>query len=215
MVFTFQSLLGGGTETSITTLEWAMSLLLSHPEDMKKVLAEIDACVGQDRLLDENDLPNLHYLNNVITETLRLYPPVPLLLPHESVEDCTICGYEVPKGTMLLTNLWTIQRDPKLWDEPNKFKPERFNEKEVEGYKLIPFGAGRRACPGTNLGKRVLALTLGSLIQSFEWERIGEEEIDMMEGPGLSMPKAKPLEVLCRPRRLGVSLLLSSTLKSD
>ncbi|KAL3514412.1 hypothetical protein ACH5RR_027129 [Cinchona calisaya] len=95
------SLLGGGTETAITTLEWPMSLLLNHPEEMKKASAEIDACVGQDRLLDENDHPKLNYLNNVITETLRLYPPVPLLLPHYSKEDCTFCGYEVPKDTML------------------------------------------------------------------------------------------------------------------
>lgn len=206
-----QSLVGGGTETTVTTLEWAMSLLLNNPEAMKKAIAEIDRCVGQDRLLNENDLPKLNYLNNIIIETLRLYPPVPLLLPHESQDDCEVCGHHIPKGTMLLTNLWTIQRDPTLWDEPNKFSPERFNGKESEAYKMIAFGAGRRACPGNNLGKRVIGLTLGTLLQCFKWERIGEEEIDMLEGPGLSMPKAKPLECFCSPREIGLAKLAIQT----
>ncbi|GMP69322.1 hypothetical protein CsSME_00028627 [Camellia sinensis var. sinensis] len=202
------TLVVAGSETSSTTMEWAMSLLLNHPEAMQKALAEIDARVGQGRLLDEQDLPKLSYLQNIINETLRLFPPAPLLVPHESSEDCTLCGFEVPRGTMLLVNLWTIHRDPEQWTNSTKFMPERFETGESEGYKLIPFGAGRRACPGTTLGKRVMALALGSLIQTFEWKRIGKEEIGLTEGTGLTMPKAKPLQALCKPRQ-GTANLLS------
>ncbi|GFS44197.1 cytochrome P450, family 81, subfamily D, polypeptide 5 [Actinidia rufa] len=201
------ALVVAGTETSATTMEWAMALLLNHPEAMSKAVAEIDAHVGQDRLLDEQDLPKLTYLQNIINETLRLFPPVPLLVPHESSDDCTLCGFDIPRGTMLLVNLWTIHRDPELWVDATKFVPERFETGEGEGYKLIPFGAGRRVCPGVNLGRRVMALALGALIQTFEWERVGKEEIDLTEGIGLSMPKAKPLQALCRPRPATTKLL--------
>lgn len=185
-----------------------MSLLLNHPEVMQKAFAEIDAVVGQDHLLDETDVPKLSHLRNIINETFRLFPPAPLLLPHESSMDCTVCGFHVPKGTMLLVNIWSINRDPKLWVEPTKFMPERFESvEEGEGYKLLPFGAGRRACPGASLAKRVIGLTLGALIQNFEWERASKEEINMIEGTGLTMPRADPLEVLCRPRQAMINLL--------
>ncbi|KAF5947858.1 hypothetical protein HYC85_013815 [Camellia sinensis] len=119
--------------------------------------------LGKAACLDEQDLPKLSYLQNIINETLRLFPPAPLLVPHESSEDCTLCGFEVPRGTMLLANLWTIHRDPEQWTNSTKFMPERFETGEGEGYKLIPFGAGRRACPGTTLGKRVMALAARKL----------------------------------------------------
>ncbi|GMN35021.1 hypothetical protein TIFTF001_005040 [Ficus carica] len=197
-------LLVAGTDTSSATMEWAMSLLLNHPDKMKRVKAEIDRTVTENgRPLEEQDLPKLNYLHNVINETHRLYPSVPLLVPHESSEDCVVGGFHVPRGTMLLVNAWAIHRDPEVWEDPNKFMPERFRARSAdhdEGCRFIPFGAGRRGCPGAGLGNRVVALTLGALIQSFEWKRIGEEEVDMAEGLGLSMPKAKPLEAICTPR---------------
>ncbi|CAI9115893.1 OLC1v1016906C1 [Oldenlandia corymbosa var. corymbosa] len=194
--------MAAGTETTTTTLEWAISLLLNYPEAMKKAITEIQQVVGEDRLLEEADLPKLNYLDNVITETLRLYPALPLLLPHRSSEDCAIGGYHIPKGTMLIANIWKIQRDPELWDDAEKFKPERFEGKEAEGYKMLPFGAGRRACPGANLGRRVVALTLGSLLQSFELKKlIDDEPVDMTESSGITMPKETPLEVFCKPRK--------------
>lgn len=150
-----QATLVAGTETSSTTMEWAMSLLLNHPQAMKKVVTEIEAKVGFDHLLDESDLEKLTYLQNVINETFRLYPPAPLLLPHESSSDCTVCGYDVPQSTMLIVNLWTMHRDPKLWVDAERFIPERFEDEEGPRYKLIPFGVGRRACPGAVLGRRV------------------------------------------------------------
>ncbi|KAF3949081.1 hypothetical protein CMV_024997 [Castanea mollissima] len=193
-------LLVAGIDTSSTTLEWAMSLLLNHPTAMERVRAEIDANVGQGRLLDEQDLPKLHYLQNVISETLRLYPPVPLLVPREASKDCVVGNYDVPQGAMLLVNAWAIHRDPKVWVNPTKFMPERFEGWSGEGYRLIPFGAGRRGCPGVVLANRVIGLALGTLIQSFEWERIGEEEVDMTEYLGITMRKVKPLEAMCKVR---------------
>lgn len=178
-----------------------MSLLLNHPDAMKRVKAEIDTTVTEHgRPLDEHELPKLNYLRNVINETHRLYPSVPLLVPHESSEDCIVGGFHVPRGTILLVNAWAIHRDSEVWEDPKKFVPERFEAWSDEGCGLIPFGAGRRGCPGAGLGSRVVGLTLGALIQSFEWKRIGEEEVDMAEGLGLSMPKAKPLEAMCMPR---------------
>ncbi|KAF8410152.1 hypothetical protein HHK36_002674 [Tetracentron sinense] len=201
-------LLGAGSDTSAGTMEWALSILLNNPEVLKKAQAEIDVHVGHDRLLEESDLSKLPYLHGIINETLRMYPAGPLLLPHESSEGCTVGGFSVPQGTMLLVNLWAIQNDPKVWVEPRKFKPERFEG--VEGgrdkFKLMPFGSGRRGCPGENLAMRMVGLALGSLIQCFEWERIGEEMVDMTEGTGLSMPKAQPLEAKCRPRPTMVNL---------
>ncbi|XP_061339983.1 cytochrome P450 81E8-like isoform X2 [Gastrolobium bilobum] len=189
----------GGTETSATTLEWAMSALLNHPEVLKKAMDEIDTHTGQDRLLDESDISKIPYLQNIIYETFRLHPAFPLLAPHFSSKDCTIGGYNVPKGTILLVNAWAIHRDSQLWSDPIQFKPERF-EKEGEADKLIPFGLGRRACPGAGLGQRTVGLTLGLLIQCFQWKRVSEKEIDMTEGKGATTPKLIPLEAMCKAR---------------
>ncbi|KAM7518389.1 hypothetical protein LguiB_017351 [Lonicera macranthoides] len=195
-------LLVAGTDTSVGTMEWALSLLLNHPSVLKKAQNEIDNYLGQTRLVNESDLANLPYLRCIINETLRMYPAGPLLVPHESSEPCTVDGYRIPAGTMLMVNQWAIQRDPKLWVEPEKFKPERFDglEGSRDGFKLMPFGSGRRGCPGEGLALRVVGLALGSLIQCFDWERISEEMIDMTEGPGLTLPKAQPLVAKCRPR---------------
>ncbi|CAK9186298.1 unnamed protein product [Ilex paraguariensis] len=191
-----------GTDTSAVTIEWAMSVLLNHPEALKKAREELDSNVGCTRLMDETDLSNLHYLHSIILETLRLFPPAPLLLPHESSADCTIGGYDVPCGTILLVNAWVIHRDPNVWDDPSSFKPERFEGGAVGQHKLMPFGMGRRSCPGAGLAQRVVGSALGSLIQCFEWERISEEEVDLAEGNGLTMPKAKPLVAMCRARSI-------------
>lgn len=201
-------LLVAGTDTSSSSLDWAMALLLNHPEEMEKVRAEIDTHVGQERPLEEQDLPKLKYLQNVIHETHRLYPPVPLLVPHEASEDSLVGGYHVPRHTMLVINAWAIHRDPEIWEDPTKFKPERFegwSGEGSQGYKLIPFGNGRRGCPGAALGNRLVGLALGSLIQSFELERVGEEKVDMSEGLGLAMQRVEPLEAICKPRPIMLS----------
>ncbi|XP_065635072.1 cytochrome P450 81E8 [Quercus suber] len=193
-----------GTDTSAVTLEWAMSNLLNHSEVLKKARVELDNQIGQEKLLNELDVSKLHYLQNIISETLRLHPAVPLLLPHMSSEDCTIGGYNVPRETMLLVNVWAIHRDPNIWHDATSFKPERFENGESDENKLMPFGLGRRACPGASLAQRTMGLTLGSLIQCFEWERISEEEVDMVEGNGLTMPKAVALEAMCKARPISI-----------
>lgn len=165
-----------------------------------KARAELDAHVGQDCLIDEHDLNKLPYLHAIISETLRLRPAVPILVPHMSSDACTIGGYNVPRGTLFLVNAWAIHRDSKAWDDPTSFKPERFEAGEVEGHKLMPFGLGRRACPGAGLAQRVMGLALGSLIQCFEWERVGKDLVNLSEGNGGTMPKAEPLEAMCKAR---------------
>ncbi|OIW07005.1 hypothetical protein TanjilG_02639 [Lupinus angustifolius] len=195
-------LLIGGTDTSGTTLEWAMSNLLNHPEILKKARKELDIHIGQDRLVDESDISKLPYLQNIVHETLRLHPALPLLVPRSFSEDCIIRGYKIPQNTTLIVNAWAIHRDPNLWTDPLLFKPERF-EKEGEVNKLLSFGSGRRACPGANMAQRTISLTLGLLIQCFEWKRLEEELIDMTEGNGMIVvPKKFPLEGMCRVRQL-------------
>ncbi|PIA46104.1 hypothetical protein AQUCO_01600401v1 [Aquilegia coerulea] len=198
-----------GTETTASTMQWAMSLLLNHPEVLDKARREIDHIVGYDRLLSESDLHKFPYLHNIINETLRMYTLGPYLPPHESSDDCTIGGYNIPKGTMLLVNQLGLQNDPNVWPEPMMFKPERFEkrigENENEGIKWIPFGIGRRACPGEGLARRFLGLTLGLLIQCFDWERVGGQMVDMtvkFEMERGSFHKAKPLAAIYKPRKL-------------
>ncbi|CAA2996907.1 cytochrome P450 81D1-like [Olea europaea subsp. europaea] len=167
-----------GIDTSVVTIEWAMSLLLNHPNVLQKARDELNTHMSLNGLISEQDLSNLPYLKNIILETFRMFPAGPLLLPHESSSDC------------------------KVWDDPTSFRPERFEGKEVETHKLMPFGMGRRACPGSGLGQRMVGLALGSLIQCFDWKKISGEKVDLSEGIGLTMPKKQPLEVMCKPRAI-------------
>ncbi|XP_022762475.1 cytochrome P450 81D11-like [Durio zibethinus] len=202
-----------GTDTTAATLEWALSALLNNPDVLKKARDELDAEVGQENLIDEPHLTKLPYLQNIISETFRLYPVAPLLVPHLASNDCTIGEHNVPRNTMVLINAWAIQRDPNLWDDPLVFKPERFENGETESYKFMPFGLGRRACPGESLALRVVGLTLGSLIQCFDWKRVGKEEIDMTEKNGATMPKAQPLVAMCKARPI-ISKVIPEAIKN-
>ncbi|KAL6216662.1 hypothetical protein ACLB2K_009883 [Fragaria x ananassa] len=204
-----QVMLSAGTDTSAGTMEWGLALLLNNPEALAKAQTEIDVQIGQSRLIEEADLANLPYLHGIMNETLRMYPADPLLVPHESSQECTLGGYHVPRGTMLLVNIWAMHHDPKLWEQPEQFKPERFltSKNEANGFKLLPFGTGRRGCPGEGLATRIIGLALGSLIQCFEWERSSDEMVNMSEGAGLTMPKAQALLAKCRPRPIMVALL--------
>ncbi|KAG6402537.1 hypothetical protein SASPL_134733 [Salvia splendens] len=203
------SLLIAGTDTSSGTMEWALSLMLNNPHVLKKAQAEIDGHVGHVRLLDESDLADLPYLRSVIAETLRMYPAAPLLVPHESSAECTVGGYRVPAGTMLLVNVWAIQNDPGCWEDATEFRPERFEKSGGGGggCKRMPFGAGRRRCPGEALAVRVLGLGLGAVVQCFDWEREGAELVDMSEGGGVSLPRAAALMAYCRERSVAEALL--------
>ncbi|XP_012831740.1 PREDICTED: cytochrome P450 81E8-like [Erythranthe guttata] len=201
LVRLFQVLLQGGSSTSTIALEWAFSLLLDNPETLKKAQSEIDARVGFDRLITETDVAALPYLRHVVLETLRLHPPVSILMPHRSSAECTVGGFRIPANTILLVNIWDIHHNPEIWPDPEEFRPERFegfDGKKELGFRFFPFGSGRRACPGENLGISNIGLGLGSLIQCFDWEKIGE--IDMSEGAGTTTPKVQPLTARCKPR---------------
>ncbi|CAA7041553.1 unnamed protein product [Microthlaspi erraticum] len=201
------ALILGGSDTTASTLTWAIALLLNNKDMLVKVQDELDLHVGKDRNVEDSDIENLVYLQAIIKETLRLYPAGPLLGPREAMEDCTVAGYHVPCGTRLIVNVWKLQRDPKVWIEPNEFRPERFltgeaKEFDVRGknFELIPFGSGRRSCPGSSLALQVLHLGLARFLNSFEVNTVLDMPVDMSESPGLTIPKATPLEVLINPR---------------
>ncbi|KAK4745695.1 hypothetical protein SAY87_012007 [Trapa incisa] len=194
------------SDTTSVTLIWAFSLLLNHKEALKKAQQELHFHVGQHRPLRESDLKNLPYLNAIIKETLRLYPAGPLAVPHEAMDDCIVSGYFIPKGTQLLLNLYKIHRDPRVWPIASEFRPERFltTHKGIDvrgqNFELIPFGSGRRMCPGISLALQVTGLALGSLIHAFDVVTPGDEAVDMEEAIGLTNMKVSPLEVLVKPR---------------
>nr|DAD24108.1 TPA_asm: hypothetical protein HUJ06_025571 [Nelumbo nucifera] len=173
---------------------------------MKKAQEELDIQVGRERIVEESDIENLKYLQAIIKETFRLYPAVPLSAPHISTEDCTVAGFYVPSGTRLVTNIWKIQRDPAVWMDPSNFNPERFLTRHTnldvwgQHFELIPFGSGRRSCPGINLALRVVNLTLGRLLQGFEFATPSDAPVDMKEKAGLTNLKATPLQILLTPR---------------
>nr|UTS77785.1 cytochrome P450 867E38 [Ginkgo biloba] len=206
-------MISAGTDTSATTIEWALSSLLKQPHILKRAQEELDTHVGRDRVVEESDLPKLEYVQAIVKETLRLYPPGPLLIAHEAMEPCTVGGYHIPVGTMVMVNVWAIHRDPSVWDKPLEFWPERFllnREIDVKGqhFEFIPFGSGRRGCPGINLALRVVQFALATLLHSFDWKSV-EDDIDMNEGIGVTMPKAVPLEAFPTPR-LSLDLYNSS-----
>lgn len=207
-----QGMFLAGTDTTAVTLEWAIATLLNHPNILKKAKDEVNTQIGYDRLVEESDIPNLPYIQNIIYETLRLYSPAPLLLPRFSSNECNIEGFTIPCDTIVLINAWAIQRDPETWSDASCFKPERF-EKEGEANKLIAFGFGRRGCPGIGLAHRTMALSLGLLIQCFEWKRLNDEEVDMTENKiGVVTQKLNPLEAMCKARPIINKIIQESIL---
>ncbi|PIA38390.1 hypothetical protein AQUCO_02800233v1 [Aquilegia coerulea] len=192
-----------GTDTSASTTEWALSELINHPDIFEKARAEIDYVVGKNRLVEESDIQNLPYLQAIVKETLRLHPTGPLVV-RKSSEDCRVGEYDIPKNTRLFVNVWAIGRDPKHWENPLEFRPTRFttgDKIDVRGqqFQFLPFGSGKRGCPGVTLALQVVQTTLASLIQCFEFrmEDGKSATLDMTEGPGLTLPRANPL--LCVP----------------
>ncbi|TVU29298.1 hypothetical protein EJB05_20859, partial [Eragrostis curvula] len=185
--------------------EWAMAELLQNPDTMKKLQEEIAAVVGTNRHLEEADLNHLPYLQAVVNETLRLHPAVPFAtgLAEAAVE---VQGYNIPKGTTTFVNIWGIGRDPKVWDEPEKFMPERFLQNDVNffgtDFELVPFSAGRRICPGLPLAAKLVPLMIGSMVHGFQWTLLPEDNggkgIDMTEQFGLVMSMAVPLRAIAK-----------------
>lgn len=202
-----QDLLAGGTESSAVTVEWAISELLKKPEIFRKATEELDRVIGRERWVEEKDVPNLPFIDSIVKETMRLHPVAPMLVPRFSREDCKVDGYDIPKGTQVLVNVWTIGRDPQLWDKPDEFCPERFIGKDIDvkgqSFELLPFGSGRRMCPGYSLGLKVIQSSLANLLQGFNWKLPGDmksDDLNMEEFYGLSTPKKIPLVTVAEPR---------------
>lgn len=200
----------GGTETVASAIEWAMAELMRSPDDLKKVQQELADVVGLDRRVEESDFEKLTYLKCALKETLRLHPPIPLLL-HETAEDAVIAGYRVPARSRVMINAWAIGRDPASWPEPERFRPSRFLEPGVPDYKgsnfeFIPFGSGRRSCPGMQLGLYALEMSVAHLLHCFTWELpdgMKPSEMDMGDIFGLTAPRATRLAAVPTPRLVG------------
>ncbi|XP_062149328.1 cytochrome P450 71AU50-like [Alnus glutinosa] len=193
-------MLAASMDTSATVIEWAMSELMKHPPVMKKVQKELKDVVGLERMVEESDLDSLEYLDMVLKENFRLHPVAPLLLPHEAMEDCTVNGFHIPQKSKVIINIWAIGRDPSVWSDAEKFFPERFvgSDIDVRGrdFQLIPFGSGRRGCPGMQLGLTVVRLVVAQLVHCFDWElpdNMLPNELDMTEEFGVTTPRAQHL----------------------
>ncbi|XP_051204744.1 geraniol 8-hydroxylase [Lolium perenne] len=201
----------GGTETTSNTVEWAMAEMLQNRSILRKVQEELDAVVGVDGVVEESHLPQLHYLQLVVKETLRLHPALPLMVPHCPSEDTTVGGYRVPAGSRVFVNAWAIMRDPEAWEDPAKFVPERFaaSKDSVDGRKVdftgseldyMPFGSGRRICAGIAMAERMTAYSIAMLLQAFDWELPEGAALDLTEKFGIVMKKATPLVAVPTPR---------------
>ncbi|KAL0441103.1 UNVERIFIED_CONTAM: cytochrome [Sesamum radiatum] len=187
-----------GTESTPTVLEWAMTELLRHPSVMKKLQTEVREIVKDKQDITENDLEKMLYLKAVIKETLRFHTPVPLLAPRVARKDVKIMGYDISAGTMVITNAWAIGRDPVSWDEPEKFEPDRFVNSSIDfkglDFELIPFGAGRRGCPGIAFAMATIEFVLANLVQKFDWKLPDKgKELGMKERPGITLHIDVPL----------------------
>ncbi|XP_045826512.1 cytochrome P450 93B16-like [Trifolium pratense] len=200
------------TDTTAISVEWTISELFNNPKVLKKAQEEVERVIGKERLVSEEDFPNLPYIHAIIKETMRLHPPIPMIM-RKGMEDCVVNGNTIPKGSLVCVNIWAMGRDEKIWENPLEFRPERFLEKnegsniDMKGhhFELLPFGSGRRGCPGMPLAMRQLPTVIGTLIQCFEWKMLDSnckildhgKKIDMDERPGLTAPRANDL--ICIP----------------
>ncbi|XP_059455881.1 cytochrome P450 76T24-like [Corylus avellana] len=194
-------LFSAGIDTTASTVEWAMAELLYNPKKMAKARKELEEVLGNDGVVQESDISKLPYLQAIVKENFRLHPAAPFLVPHKAEADVEMCGFTVPKNAQILVNVWAMGRDSSIWPNPTLFSPERFLEKDGIDFKgrdfeLIPFGAGRRMCPGLPLANRMVHLMLASLVHHFNWKLANEmkpENINMREIFGLSLHRAEPL----------------------
>ncbi|KAJ3681016.1 hypothetical protein LUZ60_015505 [Juncus effusus] len=196
-----------GSDTSSSSIEWAIAEILQDPSIAKRAQAEMDQVIGRNRRLEESDIPNLPYLKAICKETFRKHPSTPLNLPLICTESCEAYGYYIPKGTRLTVNIWGIGRDPDVWENPSEFNPDRFmtgkgSKIQPNGthFELIQFGAGRRICAGARMGQVLVEYILGTLLHSFDWKLPEGVEHNMDEAFGLAIQKAVSLLPIVTPR---------------
>nr|XP_043611554.1 desmethyl-deoxy-podophyllotoxin synthase-like [Erigeron canadensis] len=195
----------GATENASNIVEWAITEMLRNPSIMEKAQTEVRKVIGEkvNPTVEETDLSKMTYMNMVVKETLRFHPPVPLLLPRESMERCVINGYDIPSKSRVFINYWAITRDPSSWKDPDVFNPDRFQD-ETKNYRgndfeYIPFGGGRRICPGISLGIANTELSLASLLYHFDWKLADGEkpqDLDMDETFGMTCYKTCSLRLV-------------------
>ncbi|ONK54922.1 uncharacterized protein A4U43_UnF9680 [Asparagus officinalis] len=196
-----------GTDTTSTILAWAMSELCKNPKVMEKARQEIRQVLNNKLKIEEKDITDLHYLKLVIKETLRLHGPTPLLLPRVCRESCEVGGFTIPEGSRVVVNVWAIARDPKTWgDDAEVFRPERFEGSSVDykgaSFEFLPFGAGRRICPGAAFGLATMEICLAHLLYYFNWKApdgMKPEDLNMTEGSGLVMKRKNDLLLIATP----------------
>ncbi|XP_023532783.1 geraniol 8-hydroxylase-like [Cucurbita pepo subsp. pepo] len=189
-----------GSDTSSGTLQWAMAELLKNPEKLAKAQEEIRGVLGKNKPVEEADIPRLPYLQAVVKEAFRLHPVVPLLLPRKAQQEVEIAGFTIPKDAQLLVNTWAMGRDSSVWENPESFEPERFMGSEIDvrgrSFEVIPFGGGRRICPGLPLAMRMLHLILGSLINFFDWKVEDGCDVNMDDKFGVTVEMAHSLRAI-------------------
>uniref|UniRef100_A0A0D9WES0 Cytochrome P450 n=1 Tax=Leersia perrieri TaxID=77586 RepID=A0A0D9WES0_9ORYZ len=200
-----EDLFGAGTDAIIIVLEWAMAELLCNNKAMRKLQHELRCSTKTNNLITEQDLPSMVYLRAVIKETIRLHPSGPLLIPRECMQHTNVHSYDVPRGTRVVINAWAIGRDPTVWDCADEFWPERFIDNKVDfrgqHFELIPFGAGRRMCPGIGFTMPLVELALANLVLRFNWEvptLVGgaPKVLNMEEASGFAARKKVPLRAV-------------------
>ncbi|KAI3731300.1 hypothetical protein L1987_62488 [Smallanthus sonchifolius] len=196
-------LFSGGTHSTASTIEWALAELIKNKESMFAIQNELAKQIGSTTCIKESHVSRLPYLHACVKETLRLHPPAPLLHPQAILEGCEIMNYTVPKNSQMILNVWAMGRDPSLWEDPLSFKPERFCDSNVDfkgqDFKFLPFGVGRRMCPGYPYAIKQIHLMLASLVQNFDWflpDNIDLSKLDMTENFGIISQRKKPLMVI-------------------
>ncbi|KAG5536998.1 hypothetical protein RHGRI_024437 [Rhododendron griersonianum] len=196
-------MLGAGTDTTSGTLVWTMAELLRHPQVMKKLQHEVREIARGKPNVTDDDLDKMHYLKAVMKEGLRIRTPLPLLAPRESIQDARVMGYDIAAGSQVLINAWAISRDPLTWEDPEEFRPERFLNSSVDlkghDFEYVPFGAGRRGCPGILFAMNVNELALANVVHSFDLSLPSGEDLDMSEVISLTVYKKTPLIVVATP----------------
>ncbi|CAL8383880.1 unnamed protein product [Arctogadus glacialis] len=197
---------GAGVETTSTTLLWILAYLVHHPQVQERVQKELDEVVGRGRGVCVSDRPHLPYLDSVTNEGLRIRPVSPVLIPHTALRDSSIGGHFIKCGTRVLVNMWAIHHDPKHWEQPDLFKPERFLDDKgcrVTPPSFLPFGAGPRVCVGESLARMELFLFLSSLLQRMSFRLPdGAPPPDLQGRVGVVL-QPLPFKVLVIPREKG------------
>ncbi|CAA7023944.1 unnamed protein product [Microthlaspi erraticum] len=215
----FAELFFGAGDTSSSTTRWAMAEVLNNPKIIERLREEIDSVVGTTRFVQETDLPKLPYLQAVVKETLRLHPVAPVL-SREFEKGCTIGGFYIPKGTSLVINAYALMRDPGFWEDPNEFKPERFltcartrqeEERREQALKYLPFGSGRRGCPGSSLAYILVGTAVGVMVQCFDWDIKGDNKVNLEEAFGLRFFSSLAHPLQCTPCPRIINFLPSDT----